>query len=146
MKQHKKGQFGGSILSSVFILGLLIVGCYIFHKEKTAGCEIKEDVTPIYSLNLNNEMQGSFILGIGGFGTETYYYFYKQDENGVLLDKENAEYLRIIEDDDNIPSLREYSCSCTFATCENIPKRALYVPEGTIRKQYDVNPSGLGVR
>lgn len=65
-------------------------------------------ITPIYSLQLTNElsgqssgsMDGSFILGCGGIsgnssgsmGETSYYYFYKDDgRGGIILSKVNAE-------------------------------------------------------
>ena len=118
MKQNKKGQTFEFVVFGLIIIGIIIIA----FMERNDICQYEEDVTNIYSLNLGKELQGSFFIGIGGFGSSTYYYFYKEDGDGVILDKLNADYVRLIETNDRLPSYVEYSCSSVFKQCDGTKK------------------------
>ena len=81
----------------------------------------------IYSLNLQNESSGHFILGCGNVDTDSYYYFYiksvydtykleKLHSNNVLI-KESNETPKIVQ-------VKEASSDKVFAI--------IYVPVGTV--------------
>jgi len=136
---NKKGQTFEFVLFVLIMIGIIIFA----FMERNGFCQYEEDVTNIYSLNMGKELQGSFFIGIGNFGSSTYYYFYKEDGEGVILDKLNAEYVRLIETNERPPSYVEYSCSCIFKKCDGTKKRTLFIPIGTIKTNYDVNTKSL---
>jgi len=139
MKQNKKGQF----FNLLFVAVCIIIIIFIVIKESVKECKYIEDETKIYSLNMANNLQGSFFLGIGNFGNSVYYYFYKEEGNGIILDKLNAEYVILIETNDRYPSYVEYSCNCVLKNCEGNNKRTLYIPIGTVKTNYNINTNDI---
>jgi hypothetical protein len=133
----------GGIIDGFMILMLIILVIVIAIMESGKTCQYEEDIEKIYSLNMGKEMEGSFFIGVGGFGHTTYYYFYKEDGEGIILDKVNAEYVRLIETNDKVPSYVEYSCNCTFKKCDGSKKRTLFIPIGTVKTNYDIDTRSL---
>lgn len=95
---------------------------------------------PIYSLEKTTELSGSFVLGTGSFGTDRKYYFYKEVEDGVILDSVYAEYTPVKETNDTKPCLlvkeyNNYNRWYNLIGCKT-QKYVLVVPENTITKEF----------
>jgi len=133
---------GGYFEGFIFLIVIIVV-IVIAIMERGKSCQYEEDIEKIYSLNMGKEMEGSFFIGIGSFGDTTYYYFYKEDGDGIILDKVNAEYIRLIETNNRVPSYVEYSCNCIFKQCDGSKKRTLFIPIGTVKTNYDINTRSL---
>lgn len=133
---------GGYFEGFIFLIILIIV-IVIAVMEQGKSCQYEEDIIKIYSLNMGKELEGSFFIGIGGLGETTYYYFYKEDGEGIILDKVNAEYTRLIETNNRVPSYVEYFCNCVFKQCDGSKKRTLFIPIGTVKTNYDINLRSL---
>jgi hypothetical protein len=108
-----------------------------------------QTITKIYSLNLeknvsyssnvNGNMNGGFLLGIGLMGgsvsgqgnttIEFRYYFYKQIEDGYLLDSASSINTLLVESD------KEQPCLKIFDKGYN----KLIIPKNTIKKEFNVN-------
>ena len=108
-------------------------------------CEYSTITQPIYSLERENSISGSFILGFGSVEGKPTYYFYKNDTLGVVLDSENAYYTSLVETNEREPSLVYYDIEHGECPPE-IRKysgwtgnKIIYVPEGTIKKEFKVN-------
>jgi hypothetical protein len=111
----------------------------------------------IYSLNLQNDKQisGSFILGIGGFGSSNniQYIMYKAEEGGKKLYKTNDYETIIYEDENTEPYLVEYyyevldiSKIKNWVLFEHISTGTyrdgtyrLHVPQNTVKVNYNLD-------
>ncbi len=82
----------------------------------------------IYSLKLNNEVNGHFILGCGKVGTDTYYYFYvESNHDAYQLTKVKFDKTVYLKESDESPKVveRKDANSAEIYTL-------IYVPVGTI--------------
>ena len=132
---NKKGDIGIIILFVIVAIGVFIA--WLFHDP--AVCDergINVDITPIYSLSTESETEGAFIIGIGGFDSETYYYVYQEDRGGVILEKLRASKTRLLEDD-SMPRIERYKADeKPFCDKIMVNRTTLIVPPNTIRRQF----------
>ena len=108
---------------------LVLTGC--------TECEPTE-FKDIYSSRIKDAMGGGFLLGMGSFNTETYYYFYSKEGGGLLLDKVEAEHTTIFED----AVLNPYFVK-VISRSTSICNNELHVPKGTIYQELNLNLSDL---
>ena len=88
----------------------------------------------IYSVRgMNNESEGSFLLGTGAIDEETYYYVFVKDTNGYKLEKYNTRDTHIVEVDDG-----NYYVVIFKEKWTNYDQYILFVPIGTIFFEYRI--------
>jgi len=140
-KKHNLRLDIGLIIISIIILIIISI---------TFGCspqkiyDYKWKITPIYSLSLSSNIEGNFILGSGFVNEVVYYYYYRQEEDGKVLDSIRADYVIIIENDSEMPSLREHYCP--NYPCDNSKHPyydRLYVPTNTIKTNFDLDTNKI---
>ena len=132
------GEHNNSRFFSILGFLLLIVIIFLGISEGCSTCSYSEKSELIFSLDIEDNLGGSFFLGIGSFGSDSYYYFYKESGDGMILDKVNAERTRIVETDLVSPSYVVYVCDCVLNGCDERKLPTLFVPEGTIKKDFEV--------
>lgn len=91
-------------------------------------------VTPIESASLSGQTDGSFGLFGGSIDEEQYYFFYVNEGEGKMLEKVKADETIVIETDKRRPHIVRIWCQ----------DDRLYVPKGTVIKDYHVAQPGLG--
>lgn len=99
------------------VLGMIII-IFIVHGVFT-GVSFNEttlvESVDIYSLSLNDNTEFSFILGTGSSGFCFRYYFFKDWDNGKVLDFVDASVTKVIETDEQHPSLKRYETTRYFS-------------------------------
>jgi hypothetical protein len=151
----KKSQAALDFLVNGFWFFIFIIGVTYFAisylnapEANSSLCYYTERITPIYSLSMNDKMQGMFFIGIGYIGEQPYYYFYEQSsQGGKILAKLLAEETVIQETNSTVPSKVEYIWTVKSAKCGFAPdyrKVELYVPTDTIKKEFNVNTQTIG--
>ena len=100
-----------------FILCLLVAG--IFAYGVITGVSFSEttliESVDIYSLSLNDNAEFSFILGTGSSDFCFRYYFFKDWDDGKVLDFVDASVTKVVETDEQHPSLKRYENIRYFA-------------------------------
>lgn len=125
-------------LAFFVVLGFMAVVSWILFSIISAiankPCEQPIVDTRIYSLILSKDIQGSFFLGVGGFGSAEKYYAFEERQGGKLLQTYSAERTVIIESNET-PVYRTYPIAL------NCPGKLdeLVVPPGTVKVQYNVD-------
>jgi hypothetical protein len=120
-----------------------ILNCIIIYvaKNEQGYTEVETHYTYPVSANINSEVYGEFVLGSGKIETTSYYYFYKDTENGYQLDKVEVANSYIIETDEREPEIvlfeRKYNGGFIKLNNDFI-RRTIYVPEGTIINQFNL--------
>ncbi len=142
---NKKGQEGGIFFIILIVLVAVFYWYFIYPEPLPGECVIQIRETPIYSLVLSSEINGVFILGTGSFGKDIYYYYYiKDSDGGKILDKYDAEWIRIVEDDYSFPAFIKYKDAENNKCPDlNVPRPALRVPTNTIKKIYNVDLNNI---
>jgi len=140
--------FFGSLAS--FIFGGVI---FVFYATYVTGSlETEERVKASYdlvSLDANEDINGSFetafFVGSGYIGEDLYYHFYYETSKGIKYVKKRAESMYIIETDGN-PRYVIYANYIKDETHDYYrenrsreTRRVLYIPKGTIKRNYKVN-------
>lgn len=112
--------------------------------------EVKVDEIPLQALKDGSQSEGSFFLGSGTVEGSEYYFFVKETDRGMKRDKVNADYVYIIEDEDEEPRMEVYT---------NIPATAfgkfmfddgvigseedrtysIIVPNGTVTNEFSID-------
>ena len=116
----------------IIVIGFIIYSSY--HPVEQP-CEFQD--TPIYSLRTNEAVTGGFFLGIGGFGSTTYYYVYEANMDGYILKKYNADHMRLVEANTTpVHRIVKNNIGCI----NTLPlDGSLIIPPGTIKIEYRVN-------
>jgi len=124
------------------VLIALVMGYGIYSSETTYETILTESVN-IYSLSLNSGVDSNFVLGTGSSRTTLNYYFFKDWEEGKRLDCADASVTKIIETDEEIPTLKRYEIHATktfyFFTASNYyPSHyiELFVPVNTTQTSF----------
>ena len=100
-----------SIIDKVLIAIGLIVLCIFIHGVITSTSFSETtliETSNIYSLSLNDATEFSFILGTGSSDLCFNYYFFKDWDGGKKLDFVDALVTKIIETDEQHPSIKRY--------------------------------------
>lgn len=121
---------------AVFLVVILVFGCFLVKgfpaPEEVPPCGRINETTPIYSLERSDHLGGSFVLGTGSVSEHPVYYFYMEKDGGYILTSANAEYTILVETNATKPRYEQYGI---ISSCNN----RLFVPEGTIKKQFKAN-------
>lgn len=140
--QYEAGIFFSALLIVAVITTIILIG-QSFNKDKVKPCKIEDwNVEKIYSLSADNSLSGTFFLGIGGINENVKYYFYKQQNEGYVLEHVYADYTKIVETNDREPAYvkrRLVDESSVFVGCDSKgmdTMDTLYVPIGTIKKEF----------
>ena len=133
-----------ALIKILAVIGCIIAFAIYWHWYVPEKCPpLNEVSTPIYSLDLGNKIQGSFLIGIGNIEQKPKYYFYKMEQDGMILETVSADYTVIIERDD-MPRLIHYEIPREMCKENTDSKKdVLIVPYGTIKKNFDVNTASL---
>ena len=98
---------------------------------------------PIYSLERGETIEGSFVLGSGTISGDVVYYAYIKEKGGLTLQEIDSDV--IIYEGNYTPkyvvgqNFSEEPGFFNFLSYERNVYKKLYVPENTIKKQFDVN-------
>ena len=134
------GIFGGFLLGLIGIL-IAFVGGFFVETDKVYNTEI----TNLCALGDFNGMQGSYFLGCGNSKSKMYYCYLTEDEDHAktthTLDASNV---KIYDNEKETPRIvTEYKTSSNpFAVFFLLPfseSTTVYVPEGTIKYDYNVD-------
>ena len=93
----------------------------------------------IYSLYNNSEIEGNFVLGTGSINQEEYYYYFTEQDGAYYKEKISSN-IGIIETDET-PKLETTIIRPDIwygEMIETIINQKLYVPRGTIIKEFKV--------
>jgi hypothetical protein len=153
-KDNEIGDYVWSILVRMF-LAFVIAGAFISTVILTAPTEIEQyNSTPIYSLKMNDKIQGDFVLFFGNVNNVKYYYYYLQLENGNKQYTETrAESIQIKNTDEIPPQKITYRERyhlpnwIRFLTHKDrnlegwgdVKYQVLVVPQNAIQQVYDGN-------
>lgn len=97
-------------------------------------------ISPIYSAEFTDTIQGRFVLGGGYITTEPYYAYYTGGQfSGYLLEKVPAEASRIFMDEENAPYIIEMHMHNELTGSNYDYHYEIHVPKGTIVPRYDLN-------
>jgi hypothetical protein len=145
-----------NIIKNIFITLAVITGAYglcylITGIPHYTYAEDKSNTLPIYSLKIESQEQGSFILGIGSISGVDYYIFYKKVGGGFIREKLPCDKC-VIYEGWAIPKVTEYGRMCYHHVNRKIADSSfifdgcsrylheLYLPTGTITKRItDIN-------
>lgn len=175
IKAFKEESVAMAMGTCSFILGGLILIIPIIKdnliqvtQEEKLNVIVNESEKEIASLNLkqeiNGDIKGSFVLGMGGVngnvGTESYFYFYTKENNRYKLEKINADIVAIEETNEVTPKIvyREYNDMIVTnqiptklgeklrlkedkleTTYDKKSETILYIPIGSIVENYNPN-------
>lgn len=121
----------GIFLASIVVLVFMV---NFFDNSNKIG-KIKTET--ILSAKLDNETNGSFILGFGSFKNKEYYVVYKVNEDGgKQLTKYNVEDTTIY---DNLSEGEQTYAEVTYNKNGTIIEVKLYLPKETIKENYDLS-------
>ena len=142
----------GSIIWSIIMTSFLLWFTFgLWGYDRDISEEYQVPCDDIYSLNISTEVHGSFVLGFGSVGSETYYTFYTKDSNDLYkMSKVGVNRTLIKLDSSQSPKMVKVvqlisSTPCTIfggnkSSHEyDTGKRILVVPSNTIRQEYKVN-------
>jgi len=102
----------------------------------------------IVSVKSTTSVDGFFILGCGGIGSNKHYIYYEKQNDGSFQQKQiDIENVSIYEEENCKPRIewegRKYVCSPYFlpewsapVSQEFVSKKRIYVPKGTIIQQF----------
>jgi hypothetical protein len=119
-------------LAASGIIGGIVVNEYVL-----------KDTFPIYALQDNNGVQGSFFLGSGSVDSNLKYYYAAQCEDGIKIyniDTEKA----ILKNDEN-PHIETYKAQFVNKFLRNNlanlcdDKYKIYIPQGSIQYNFNVD-------
>lgn len=140
------------VIFAGFFSSLVLASIFDFMCLTTNKVEIdRQDVTyEIYSLKLNDNTSGSFVLGSGYISTDPEYICYYKDDAGFYkLGRYSTNYTRLMECDKSdgfhpharyqiVTSRLPYWLS-PIGSAEWQTSTDLYVPKGTIIEEYKGN-------
>lgn len=147
----------GNIFAAFFFSGIasfILSGIVFtfFASYKTDNLPTEERAYASYHLvaldaneDLNGSFQQTFFIGSGYIGEDLYYHFYYDTKNGIKYVKRRAESIYIIETDDQPKYVKYGSYISDTSSIFYKPGRryetrdVLYIPSGTIKKNYKVN-------
>lgn len=169
-KCNRPDTFGGYI-AAIILTAIIEVSAFIAFLIFTLfiGVLHRPDYTeniyghkvPIYSIGLNNSVEGHFRLGCGSVnGKSTYRYFAKVNGGGYKCFEVDADKTIIIETDKCKPYIQFIKgkrCTCDgnflmtayFGDNENFwresiddkyKEQIIYIPNGSVVQTYEINP------
>src|SRR5690606_40530437 len=109
----------------------------------------EQSVTPIFSAALGSGSSGGFVLGTGKVDSDAYYYFYREEEGFLQLQRVRASSVLLDMRDDQEPAFIERSLAS-----QNTLKKILFwpippmlpdlspilvVPTDAVVQQFDLN-------
>ena len=118
-------------------LVVLLLGCLLL-----AGCNCKDKIDfqnfyNIEQIKLNTSgIYGDFFLGCGTISNETLYYFYTNENGAIRLKKVSYNYVTIYYTKEQPKVI--YTRTSNACSGYNY-KWDIYIPEGSIVNNYDVN-------
>jgi hypothetical protein len=140
------------------ILGGIVAGAistFLYVESKRSDLKVVEKPYLKYSLvslDANEDVNGSyaqsFFVGSGYIGEDLYYHFFYNTSKGIKYEKRRAERVYIIETDTIVPSYIEYGYFFLekdsleigyYPEMRSRSRDVLYIPEGTIKRDYKVN-------
>lgn len=130
----------------VIIIG--IIACVVYNLQSIVMKEeLGTKTSYIYSLHNATEESGSFVLGIGSFGGQEYYYFFQKDDfGGFIREKIPVERCVLYEGVDSAKIVEfgywQFKVVKTDTTYFGFnrneflqEKHVIYVPTGTITER-----------
>jgi hypothetical protein len=143
------------LLIGVAIGMVMASGCISSYHSRTLSTQLSDE--RIVSLDLGNQLHGSFFLGTGSINERTYYYYYRAEADGsYTLQKAPADFSKIFMD--TTPAMAHiitlngdlypYNCrdglsdiQCKLAGDEYVWFKTyeFHVPVGTIIERYNAN-------
>lgn len=116
----------------IFIFTLFIVAGVGVFTDVTCSMNSPQKVD-IESASMAGQTHGAFSLFGGTIDEQQYYFFYVKEDNGLMLDKSEADATVIVETDDKKPHIVKRHCK----------DNTIYVPGNTVIKDYSVAQPGL---
>lgn len=102
-KNNSIGECIGSIILRAFF-SMIVSGFIIGSIIAISPVEIREwNSQPIYSLKMNDKLQGDFVLFFGDINNEKYYYYYLELKNGNKQYEETKAISIQVRNTDEIP-------------------------------------------
>lgn len=140
MYEHDYYFSGISICISSFVV-IVIICLIILSRILSLSDEREYERFDVVSIDLNNEIEGSFVVGSGSVAEETYYVFYKVlPDGGLSFMKISVERTVIYEtlSEGETAYIELEKNFAGFIICAK-----LYVPEGVVLREYDLSLSDL---
>ncbi len=120
-----------SIIPVLIVILLLGLFCFLLNKSVTQK-ENDKEIVEIYSVDLEANGKGSFILGCGNYKDEPYYFVYQAtDDGGKKLQRYHYDYVTIY---DNLEEDEQPYMDITYSW-----EVKMYLPKDSIIQKYDVN-------
>ena len=130
------------IITRISFLVATVIACLIFiPRILSLYGEREYERFDVVSIDLNNEIEGSFVVGSGSVAEETYYVFYKVlPDGGLSFMKISVEQTVIYEtlSEGETAYIELEKDFAGFIICAK-----LYVPEGVVLREYDLSLSDL---
>jgi hypothetical protein len=102
---HEKRNWNYMFMSILFFFGLIVilsVPAMTLTADSPHYAQKYEENTTIYSLRTIDSISGSFVLGTGSVGSDTYYAYYTQASDGAYsINKLEADQVKIYMDRDS---------------------------------------------
>jgi len=148
--------YGGLFFSAIIALVISVLILMFYGISQRSNIPLEEKVVVSYNLtsldaneDINGEFSQSFFVGSGYIGEDLYYHiFYEKIKGGEIMqvyDKIRAESIDISETDGN-PRYTIYGNYMTDTTnyyyspnIQETTRSVLYIPKGTIKKNFKVN-------
>lgn len=128
----RKGGFI-TFMATTFIIAIVVTVCAGMLIDTYICTGEIQRTQHIETASLGSEVEGSFAVFGGTINENQYYFYYTEQGEGLELDKQLAETTTIIEKNDVTPRVEWYNCR----------NDKLYVPNGTVVKDYNVAQPGL---
>ena len=105
----------GNIVLAICLVAVSIIAYGVITSETTYETRLVETVE-IHSLSLDDNTEINFVLGTGSSRLHLDYYFFKSWGDGKRLSSVNALDTKIIETNEQVPTLRRYEIIklCSF--------------------------------
>lgn len=135
------------LLESVFIVSCGLVICFVNEGYKKKSSNFTYDTVELASISLDSQLEGEyhggsrFRYGYGYINEQMYYVVYEVlSDGGLYLSKLDAEKTIIYE---TLPEGETAYVEVKRNGFGRIVENKLYVPDGSICREYDLSLSGL---
>lgn len=141
-KEERDNKIFNGVLIGLFVIGILLTivavvqGFIDIGKQIDDANKVTTETVHLKSINYSSVVDGSFFLGCGSIGTDSYYVCYEiLEDGGVTLIKLDANktiiYEKLAEDETAYAEISQNGWG-------EIKGIKLYLPQNTIQVDYDL--------
>ncbi|MDE6103907.1 MAG: hypothetical protein K2F60_05220 [Oscillospiraceae bacterium] len=131
-RKNSSGLIFKIIAIIIFTICIITIITNITGKGKKKIVIRENEIVEIYSVDLETNGKGSFVLGCGNYEDEPYYYVYQAtDDSGKKLQRYHYDYVTIY---DNLEADEQPYMDITYSWDVK-----MYLPKDSIIQKYDVN-------